>query len=188
MWGHHPAYGKPFLSPDARLATSARTILVDDSYDSPSNALTPGAKGAWPLVAGKDGKPRDLSAIPGEDERRDTLAYLIDFGDQAWYALTNPRLNLGVGLAWDQRVFRCLWLWQEVYATRGFPWYGCAYTVAVEPWSSYPGMGLAKVMDTTQTHLTLQAGAKLSTELTVTLFEPAGSVSRIDLDGTVVQA
>ncbi len=189
MWGHHPAYGKPFLSSDTRLETSARTIQVDDSYDPVFNVLRPGANGAWPMVAAKNGKPCDLGAIPAETERRDTLAYLLDLGDQPWYALTNRRLGIGVGMAWSPDVFSCLWLWQEIYATRGFSWYGCAYTVAVEPWSSYPGFGLAKVMDTTKTHLTLEPGASLSSELTVALFVPGGSqsITRVELDGTVIQ-
>ncbi len=189
MWGHHPAYGKPFLSPDTRLETSAQSILIDDSYDPPFNILMPGAETKWPIAAAKNETVCDLSTIPAEDEQRDTLAYLLDLGDQPWYALTNPRLKLGVGTAWSRNVFSCLWLWQEVYATRGFPWYGCAYTVAVEPWSSFPGMGLEKVMKTTGTHLTLEPGAKLSSELTVALFEPAGPqpITRVELDGKVIQ-
>jgi hypothetical protein len=61
-------------------------------------------------------------------------------------------------------------LWQEVGATQGFPWYGTAYTVACEPWTSYPGSGLATVMQTTQTHLTLRAGEHLNAALSMCCF------------------
>src|SRR5690606_33972455 len=41
MWGHHPAYGAPFLSGACRVDTSARTIWADDVYDGDANRLEP---------------------------------------------------------------------------------------------------------------------------------------------------
>lgn len=171
MWGHHPAFGAPFLSADTRLSCSARSVLVDDSYDPSHNRYVPGSQSLWPYVCGKDGSVDDLSVLPGADVQRDSLIYLLDTGESPWYALTNPVQRVGVGITWTQEVFRCLWLWQEVHATRGFPWYGQAYTVAVEPWSSYPGFGLAKVIDATQTHLTIPAGGALEARLCCVLFD-----------------
>ncbi len=112
----------------------------------------------------------------------------MDFGEHAWYTMVNPTRRLGMGVAWSPEVFRYLWLWQEVHATTGFPFYGQAYTVAAEPWSSYPGFGLVKVLDTTRTHLTLGGGATLTSALTMTLFEPveSRSVERVALDGSII--
>jgi hypothetical protein len=188
MWGHHPAYGAPFLSDATRLYTSARTTIVDDSYDPPTNPYQPGAHAAWPFATLRDGAQADLSRLPGPSQKRDALIYLADFGADAWYALVNPALRLGVGMAWTSTVFRHAWLWQEVHANPGFPWYGQAYTVAVEPWSSYPGFGLNKVIETTRTQLSLQADQTLDSELTVTLFDvDTGDkpVNRVTLAGEV---
>jgi hypothetical protein len=188
MWGHHPAYGAPFLSDQARLHTNARTVIVDGTYDPADNVYAAGAQTAWPYAAAKDGGQIDLRRIPSPKQRRNSLLYLTDFGDQAWYALVNARLGVGVGLAFSPTVFRCLWLWQEVHGTHGFPWYAKAYTVAVEPWSSYPGFGLNRVLETTHTHHTLAAGASLSSDMTLALFDmpqadPEPAVIGLSQDG-----
>jgi hypothetical protein len=188
MWGHHPAFGAPFVGTGARLWCSAQRVLVDDSYDPPLNPYAPGTQSSWPYAWRKDGSTADLSEMPGEDERRDSLIYLLDMGQPPWYALTNPTQGIGVGLAWTPDVFGCLWLWQEVHATRGFPWYGQACTVAVEPWSSYPGFGLTKVIDTTHTHLTIPAGGSLDARLCCVVFDVRAdgpAVTGVTLDGTV---
>lgn len=190
MWGHHPAFGAPFLSEHARIHTNAQTILVDGLYDAPVVRLKPDARSAWPYAPAKDGGSVDLSVIPGQNQKTMTMAYLLDFDGAPWYALTNAQQNLGVGCAWSGDVFRCLWMWQEMYASGGFPFYNRTYTMALEPWSSYPGHGLLEVMDTTKTHHTLQPRASLSAELTMTLFELDGSgkVRGVGLDGSVIQA
>ena len=46
---------------------------------------------------------------------------------RAIFAITNPRLSLGVGLRWPLEVFDKAWLWQEVHSTMGWPWFGRAY-------------------------------------------------------------
>jgi galactose mutarotase-like enzyme len=185
MWGHHPAYGAPFLSEHTRLNTNAKTILGDGSYESPYNPLIPGEKAAWPMATGKNG-PYDLRLTPGQNEKHFMMAYLLDFDGTPWYTLVNDQLKVGVGCSWSINAFRCLWFWREMQASEGFPFYGRTYTMALEPWSSYPGQGLLKVMETTQTHHTLQPGESISGELAITLFEPTGAVKRVEPDGTVV--
>lgn len=170
MWGHHPAFGAPFLSEHTRLHTSARTVLTDTDYTSPHSPLGGGLKGNWPLVTGKDGQQVDLSIIPSENEVRGLYAYLTDFDGQPEYTLTNDQLNLGVKCTWSGEVFRCLWLWQEMHAGTGFPFYSQTYTMAVEPWSSYPGHGLQSVLNSTRMHLTLEPGASLNADLAISLY------------------
>jgi hypothetical protein len=128
-----------------------------------------------------------LSIIPGQTDKRDTLAYLLDFDGTPWYALTNDHLKLGVGCAWSANAFRCLWLWQEIYASAGFPFYSRTYTMAVEPWSSWPGRGLLHLLETTRTHHTLEPGATLTGELAISLFKLDNSrqITRVEADGTV---
>jgi galactose mutarotase-like enzyme len=185
MWGHHPAYGAPFLSEHTRLNTNAQTILSDGSEDAPQNPLLAGKKSVWPMATGKNG-PYDLRVTPGENEKHLMMAYLMDFDGTPWYTLTNDQLKVGVGCAWSINAFRCLWFWREMHGSTGFPFYGRTYTMALEPWSSYPGQGLLKVMETTKTHHTLQPNESISGELAITLFEPKGEVKRVEPDGTVV--
>lgn len=187
MWGHHPAFGAPFISEHTRLHTSARTFSTDADYHSPHLPVSGGLTGMWPIVEGKNGQPVDLSVIPGKDKKHDLYGYLTEFDGVAWYALTNPTLNLGVGCTWSSEVFRCLWLWQQMHAASGFPFYSRTYTMAVEPWSSYPGHGLQSVLNSTRNHLTLDSGESLQAELSISLFHMDGKmVERVEGDGQVV--
>ncbi|MGH2616359.1 MAG: DUF4432 family protein, partial [Thermomicrobiales bacterium] len=54
MWGHHPAYGPPFLSGACRIDTNARTVHADDVIGGPLNPLTKGATFTWPHGARDD--------------------------------------------------------------------------------------------------------------------------------------
>ena len=102
MWGHHPAYGAPFLSGACRIDTNARTVHADDEIGGPLNPLTKGATFTWPHGE-RDGVSTDLSRVAGPDDPpHETMAYLTDFaGEHGWYGITNTELGLGVG--WSGR-------------------------------------------------------------------------------------
>ncbi|NJM42151.1 MAG: DUF4432 family protein, partial [Anaerolineae bacterium] len=168
MWGHHPAYGAPFLSGDCQIHTNAKTILVDVGANS---ELLPLSQSAWPMAQKRDGGTRDLSVVPSQAERSASMCYLKDFEGALWYAIVNPALKLGVGLTCSPEIFKCFWLWQEMGASAGFPFYKRTYTMAIEPWTSYPGHGLVGVINSTQTHLTLSPGQVISAQLKVSLFD-----------------
>jgi hypothetical protein len=187
VWGHHPAYGAPFLSEHLRAATNARKVYTDPGYDSPFCAVVPGETTEWPYAKGKGGGKVDLRRFTSQAERSFFMGYLSDFDGPPWYALLNPQHKLGIGVTWTPKAFRHLWFWQELRASTGFPFYGRTYTVALEPHSSYPH-GLVNVMNTTRTHHTLEAGASLDAELTFAMFDLAGAVEVecVELDGAVV--
>lgn len=190
MWGHHPAYGAPFLSEYLRAFTNAQTVFTDPAYDSEHCKVVPGMTSAWPFAQGKDGGKVDLRCFAPQSERNFFMGYLRDFAGPPWYALVNAPLKLGVGVAWTASAFRHLWFWQEMRASTGFPFYGRTYTMALEPHSSYPH-GLVNVMHTTKTHHTLEAGASLDAELTFAMFDMfdhdgAKDVQRVELDGAIV--
>ena len=167
MWGHHPAFGPPFLSGDCRIHTNAQTIWVDAASNTD---LVPLAQSAWPHAHTLDGALRDLSHVPHQANPSATMCYLKDFDGAPWYAIVNPTLKLGVGLICSPDIFKCFWLWQEMGASSGFPFYKRTYTMAIEPWTSYPGGGLVDVMNSTQTHLTLSPGQVISAQLNISLF------------------
>ncbi len=186
MWGHHPAYGAPFLSETCRVDTGARSVRADDLYDGPANPLPPDGRFPWPVVE-RDGRLADLSQVPGPRTPRQTFAYLHDFaGEHGWYGLTNTALGFGVGFVWPTRVFPYAWFWQEMHATPGFPWYQRVYVMAIEPFSSIPGQGLAAVIEKTGSHRTLAPGQTVEAELRAVFYESRTGIEQIMPDGAVV--
>ena len=182
MWGHHPAYGEPFLSGDCRIQTNATKVVTAVTDNT---GLQAGAESTWPLVVDTHGGQRDLSIVPAQGDDSATMAYLTEFDGAPWYAILNPTLGVGVGMVWSADVFKHLWFWQEMGGGAGFPWYKRVYTMALEPWSSYThlGAGLVTVMETTKNQLVMQPGETLSASLTVSLFDVTAGmqVQRADL-------
>jgi hypothetical protein len=184
MWGHHPAYGAPFLSDACRIDVGAAAFRADDGYVGSANPLELDTLYSWPL-AEKDGEQTDMSRVPGPDTPRDILAYFEDF-EAGWYGLTNTELGFGVGLVWPKEVFPYAWFWQELFASPSYPWYKGAYVMAIEPFSSYPGQGLVAAMEKTGTHRTLAAGQSVEAELRAVFFESNSGIQLIQPDGSVV--
>ena len=179
MWSHHPAYGAPFLSEHCVIDVGTASFVADDRYAGFANPLALSQSYQWPMAG-----DLDMSRVPGPDEERDILAYFQDF-DSGWYAITNKKMGLGIGLVWDESVFPFAWFWQELNASPGFPFYKCSYVMAIEPASSIPGQGLNTVMETTGTHLTLQPGESKEIEMKAVFYESDRGVQKIDVDGTV---
>ena len=148
------------------------------------NPLAPDGRFTWP-TGERDGVQTDMSEVPGPDRPRAILAYFEDFADEtAWYAITNAELGFGVGLAWPTAAFPHAWFWQEMHSSAGFPWYKGVYVMAIEPFTSVPGQGLAAVMEKTGTHRTLDPGQTVEAELRAVFFDSRSGVERIDRDGT----
>lgn len=140
MWSHHPAFGAPFLSGDCVIETAAQTFVVDDA-DLPGSDLASGTAGAWPQARARDGSTVRLDTMPAEGAHVNRFGYLTDF-ERGWARVTNRALGLAVELEWSTDVFPYAWFWLEANATPGYPWYGRAYVLAIEPASTYPGHGI----------------------------------------------
>jgi Domain of unknown function (DUF4432) len=185
MWGHHPAYGAPFLSAACRIDTNGTTLVADDSYAPPANPLDLVRSYRWP-TGGRGEMAIDLSRVPGPDEERAMLGYFTEFADgHAWYGVTNTELGFGIGLVWPVAAFPYAWFWQEMHASPGFPWYKNSYVMAIEPGTSYPGQGLVNAIEKTGTHRTLQPGESATAELRAIFYEAATGVAAISADGRV---
>lgn len=182
MWSHHPAFGAPFLDGNCSLHVGCLTLLADDR--APGPLLVPGTRHKWPLVTTTTGEVVDMSRVPGPQERRDVLAYLTDFGS-GYFAITNPRLDFGVGLRWPLEIFDKAWLWQEVRSGRDWPWFGQAYVVAVEPASTVPGQGMAAARAKGAAGVRLGPHASRDVVMESVLFEGSRAVSGIGEGGVV---
>ncbi|MCC7447879.1 MAG: DUF4432 family protein [Anaerolineae bacterium] len=186
MWGHHVAFGLPFLQEGATIATSAQTLIAHEELPGfEPRRLQLGQQSIWPQGQSSTGSSVDMSIVPPRSEASGReMAYLTDFNGAAWYAITNRDQRAGFAMRWDGDLFRYLWLWQEFAHATGYPWWGRVYTMALEPWTSYPTLGLPEAIRR-GTQLTLQAGQTVTTRLTATAYAGVAQVSGVHEDGAV---
>ena len=162
MWGHHPAFGPPLLDQSCILDAPAAKVQVDGTFYT------------WPI----DGSGRDHSCMTAEQSDHEVMKYLHELSE-GWVALTNPARRLGIALIFDLNVFPYVWLWQEFAYTKGYPWFGRAYVLGIEPQSSLP-----RARECGGRLLKLAAGGRMETELKTVIYEEAG-VEHISREGTV---
>jgi len=112
IWGHHPAFGEPFLSGDCKIE------------------LPPGE----PI----DGELSFCRIQPKSKRAPNRMWYLTDI-TEGWYGIHNAKRDVGFGMAWDAKRFGVIWIWQSYGSEGGHPNYGREYVCAVEPVSSLPG-------------------------------------------------
>ena len=156
MWGHHITYGAPFMKPGCRLTVpDGLELLVHPMAGE--RRIDPSAAPAWPVMTGADGEPVDLSVIPERNTASEML-YLTGFaGDEAWYRIEDEERGLGARVSWDAKQMPYLWYWQEFGAGKEYPWYGGAYVVGLEPFTSLPTNGLPEAIEN-HTAMTLAGG------------------------------
>jgi hypothetical protein len=111
MWGHHPAFGEPFLSGDCAIELPKGRV-VDGSLD--------------------------MCRIPPRDSHpKDNMWYLTDFTD-GFYGIRSASRDAGFGMKWDASVFPVIWIWQGYGRDTDFPHFGREYACAIEPFTSFP--------------------------------------------------
>jgi hypothetical protein len=183
MWGHHPAYGAPFIAEGCIVDAPADTFVAFDPQASSDSLLPDGGRFSWPLAAGRAGGQVDLSRVVGPERRVTNLGYLDDLRE-GWYAITNPHLGFGVGMTFPRDIFRHLWFWQEFGGSSGTPWFRRCYVMALEPFTSFPCAGLAAAREL-GTARVLEAGQALDAIVRFVFFDSITGVNRIDPDGMV---
>jgi hypothetical protein len=181
MWGHHPAVGAPFLDDSCIVQTPATTVEVLAYH---VNGLwETGVDFAFPKVKNRrTGDLQDITRVRARDAQSVDVVFFKDL-TAGWYGLTNQRHGVGFGMAWDQELFRYLWMWQVYGGHTDYPWYGRAYTCALEPFTSYPPQGVKKAVDN-GTAVIMQPDETLETELVAVAYQAEG-IKRICRDGTV---
>lgn len=164
MWGHHIAFGLPFLAEGAEIDTNAKIFTADTEMLEPKR-FTPGKEYPWPNGKNIKGEPDDASCIPDvNSEKYSDLCYLEGFPEKAFYTIKSKGKDIAFNLNWSEWLFKCLWLWQERKATQGFPWWGGCYTVALEPWTSAGTSDPEKAIAKSE-WLKIAAGESITTEL-----------------------
>lgn len=133
MWGHHPAFGPPFL--DELCVIGLPGGVVRTIHTDTTGRCIPRADQQWPHVQGVAGTTIDLSRIPPVDTCSHDLAFLTGL-ETGWYTITNTSRHVGFALVWPVEVFGALWFWQVFGGALGQPWYGRTYNIALEPWTT----------------------------------------------------
>jgi len=187
MWGHHPAFGAPFLDGSCVLDTPADKVesVIEEN---PSARVPAGIKGSWPIVKDKNSHQLDLRFIPENGVHTSDMLFLSGM-QEGWYALTNRNLQFGFALMWDVDVFPVLWVWQEFGGSKNYPWYANTYALGLEPCTSYATAGingLAGIVESGQAR-TLKPGESLSVHMQAILFEALESdgVEKVNQNGRV---
>ncbi|MCZ7542033.1 MAG: DUF4432 family protein [Anaerolineae bacterium] len=182
-WGHHPAFGPPFLDESCVIDAPARRVRCDDAY---ATCRSQPGEASWPVVPARDGGRVDLSRIPAEAQGCAEMAFLHDLEDAAgagWYALTNTRREVGFGMVWPLDVFPWIWYWQMARGDDHSPFFNSVYAVALEPFSTghYPLPNAVAAGDA----LTLAPGEARTAWLRAVAYAGCERVARISPEGVV---
>lgn len=181
MWGHHPAFGAPFLRAGVRLIIPAARGEAHAPRWAADSILEPGSSFDWPLATSAEGS-LDLSRVPGEDAHFSGMAYLSELS-AGWFAVLDPATRIGFGLAWPVEVFPYLWFWHVYGGSPGYPWWDRAYVAALEPWTSIPNNLDQAIQRGTQAML--KGGETLEVTLSAVAISGHETVSAIGTDGTL---
>jgi hypothetical protein len=182
MWGHHPALGFPFLDDSCVIDLSPARVLTRELGITSRTMNAEGFK--WPKVKGRDEQWIDLSKVPPPATKNHDWACLSEL-EAGWYAITNRTKRVGFGLIWPREVFPYIWYWQCTGGGFGPPFFGRVYTMALEPWTTYPdNLTLASEQGTS---VKMAPGAIMEVEITAVAYSGVERVSKLYRDGRVVE-
>ena len=181
MWGHHPAIGEPFLDDSCIVETPASKIEV---FDYHKNGLwQPGGDYTFPKVKNRRTEQlQDVTRVLSKESKSVDILFFKEL-TEGWYGLSNQRLGVGFGMAWDKELFKYLWMWQVYGGHDDYPWYGRTYNCALEPFTSYPPTGINGAI-ANNTALIMKPKEVIETELVAVAYEGQG-IKRISLNGNV---
>jgi len=181
MWGHHPAFGAPFLDESCQVQTPAESIRVLPFHEH--GLWEPGDGFRFPNGRNRrTGELQDVTRIlPKTAGSVDVISFwgLRD----GWYGLTNQRQRVGFGMAWDLKVFPCLWMWQVYGGHHDYPWYGRTYNCALEPFAGWPPAGVANAVKN-GTALVMKPGQIIETDLVAVGYQAEG-ITGVSREGNV---
>jgi len=186
MWGQHVAFGRPFLDEGAVVDVPAKRFLVHEPMDGyEPRRFQPNASADWPHVPTPDGGMDDASRVPAYgDMQAQVLGYITEL-DDGWYAITNRARQAGFALRFDQSLYPYIWYWQQLGdVAQYYPWWGRTHCMALEPWTSCPGTGLASAVEN-GTALLLQSGEQVQTSLRAIAYAGLARVQEVTTDGEV---
>ncbi len=183
MWGHHPALGGPFLDASCEVHTPAKKVEVHAFH--PNGLWEPGGDYDFPLVPNRrSGKLADITRVLPKETHSVDVVFFKELVE-GWYGVINKNQKVGFGMAWDNQLFKYLWMWQVYGGHDDYPWYGRTYNVALEPFTSYPPAGVQNAIRNGSA-LMLQPNQVIETDLVAVAFSGT-TITRLSPDGMVDQ-
>ncbi len=165
LWGHHPAFGEPFLDESCRINIKSAKVEVFPGDGISTTNLKQGT-GTWPEVEGIDGKSVDLSRVPSPNAKVSDVIFLSELKEDK-YEIVNQKISLGFRFEFPRHIFKYLWYWRVARGSFGYPWYGRTYNIALEPFS---GRAILSEAVRNGYQITLGPGEKLQANLSATAF------------------
>jgi Domain of unknown function (DUF4432) len=183
MWGHHPAIGEPFLDDSCIVQTPASKVEVLAYHQN--GLWEPGKDYEFPKVKNRRTTEwQDITRVLPKTTQSVDVVFFKEL-TEGWYGLTNQRLSVGFGMAWNHELFKYLWMWQVYGGHTDYPFYGRTYNCALEPFTSYPPAGVKSAVDNGSA-LVMKPGEVIETELVAVAYQGEG-VKRITLNGVIEQ-
>jgi galactose mutarotase-like enzyme len=188
MWGHHPAFGAPFLSRNCRIDLPridppGGDLMIETFAGAAGTRLKGGGRFNWPLVQEGENLVVDFSRADAPGIAQEDLGYIVNL-PEGWYAITNQDQKVGFAMSWSLEAFPYLWIWRNFNMSTGYPWYGQVYTMALEPWSSYPSGGL-KTATENGTAVSIAPGETHTAELRAVAYQGLQKVTHVSSSGEV---
>jgi len=181
MWGHHPAVGAPFLDENCVVRTPAKKVEIAAYH--PNGLWRPGGDYDFPMVPNRrTGQLQDITRVLPKAMCSVDVVFFKEL-TEGWYTLTNEKTNVGLGMAWDAKLFKYLWMWQVYGGHNDYPWYGRTYNCALEPFTSYPPGGIMNAIKNGSA-LFMKPNEVIDTQLVAVAYEGAKG-NRVNPDGTV---
>ena len=161
-WSHHPAIDAPFLEEGCRILLPECEVTQSQHAQGLQRRFVVGKTEAYPNLEAVGGGIERVDEVQGKERRTEDVLLFTNLAEGRC-SLQNPRLGLQFSLKWDRAVFPYFWCWQVYGGSFGYPYYGRAYTVALEPFNC----PIMKLSDAVEKGLvpTLKAGATIETEL-----------------------
>jgi hypothetical protein len=181
MWGHHPAVGRPFLNEHCVVKAPAKKVEVLAFH--PNGLWEPGGDYDFPMVPNRrTGQLQDITCVLSPETRSVDVVFFKEL-TEGWYTLTDEQTQVGIGMAWDHKLFKYLWMWQVYGGHHDYPWYGRTYNCALEPFTSYPPAGVVNAIKN-GTALVMKPHETIETTLVAVAYEGKAG-NRVKLDGSV---
>jgi len=156
-WGHHLAYGAPFLNEHSKVEFEQGLTVVN---------METGEKSLWPDMPGSNDKV-NLSSMAPSGTSRPLLAVESTTGN---YRLHGSPEGLSLSVSWDAAVWPYTWYWQNFAGDHDAPFFGCEYNIGLEPFNVPPKWTLAEAA-ARGAALKLEPHGSLSSWLTIEVME-----------------
>ena len=130
-WGFHPAFDTRTVARSGQVYGAFEALRSHPDEFSPAQRHAPGTAVEVRAVDGVGA----FDLTPPGSHSADLLYATVSEG---WFGLRSPGTDLLVTMSWPKEVLPELWIWEEVNAPGGYPWWGTAHIVALEPHTTSP--------------------------------------------------